>query len=87
MIRLKNIGRRPFFCDITDVVEKEKSAPRILENKKTGVRGIVFHQYNEYQNLSIMPGKISEELDYSILENPSVSSALKDKRLTKIEEY
>ena len=77
LIRLKNRRRRYFCADLENQPKGDKQTFRTTLDPKTGIEGLVFHDYKEYEQLSLQYGQTSEPMDESVLKNASIQGAVR----------
>lgn len=76
-IKLKNRRRRMFVCDLETQPKERKQTFRSTHDRNTGEEGVVFHEYQTYQQLTLLPNQVSQELEEEILSNASIKGAIR----------
>ena len=76
-VKLRNRKARMFYAQLENKPKEEKKVARLHHDVRSGAMGQRITSYQTYESLQIMGYQTTEALDSNVLDNPSVSGAVK----------
>lgn len=83
-IKLRNKRRRVFVCDLEKNPKATHQTHRVTHDPGTGEEGIIFHDFQSYDQIRLEYMEETGPLDDSVLQNASVQGAVRNKHLQVI---
>lgn len=66
-----------FNCDLELSPDTTEQTFRMAHNRQTGQEGLVFHEYQKYEQISLQFNEETKPLDDSVLQNASIQGAVR----------